>query len=172
MGRVGYLFLPNGKYAPIIPEPLPGTADARTPQQINFTSPHQMGNHRNNRVPQNGQAGAATARAQQLYTEGISFHRAGRLGEAAAAYEQVLRLVPKHFGALHHIGILAFEGGNYELAAGFIRSALAVNPNVAAAYSDLGNALKEQAQFDQALENYDKAIALNPGDANAHYNRP
>lgn len=130
-----------------------------------------MATHRFSPVPQNGQAAAAEARAHQLYMEGLSFHHQGQLEQAAAAYEQVLRLVPRHVEALHHIGIIAFQEGNHELAAGFMRSALALNPKMAAAHCDLGNALKELKQFGEALASYERAIALAPNDADAYYNR-
>jgi tetratricopeptide (TPR) repeat protein len=113
---------------------------------------------------------AVERKAHQLYAEGLSHHHQGDLNKAAAAYEQVLRLIPKHFGALHHVGILAFQGRNYELAAGFIRSAIAVNGTVASAHSDLGNAFKELGQSDAALRSYGRAIELDPGNADSHYN--
>ena len=107
-----------------------------------------MAKNRLNPIPRHGRAAADEARANHLYMEGLSFHHQGELARAAVAYEQVLRLVPKHVEALHHIGIIAFQEGNYALAAGFIRSALAQNPQMPGAYCDLGNALKELKQFD------------------------
>jgi len=122
-------------------------------------------------VPQHGQAAAVAARANHLYMEGLHLHHQGELARAAAAYEQVLALVPKHVEALHHVGIIAFQEGNHELAAGFIRAALAQNPNMAGAHCDLGNALKELKQFGNALNSYDRALELAPNDADAYYNR-
>jgi len=130
-----------------------------------------MAKNRSNPVPQHGQAGATAARANRFYIEGLQFHHQGELEKAAAAYEQVLRLVPKHAEALHHIGIIAFQEGNYELATGFLRAALAQNPAMAGVHCDLGNALKELKQFKEALQSYERAIALQPNDADAHYNR-
>lgn len=130
-----------------------------------------MAKNRSNPIPQHGRAAADEARANHFYMEGLSFHHQGELARAAASYEQVLRLVPRHVEALHHIGIIAFQEGNYDMAAGFIRSALAQNPRMPGAYCDLGNALKELKQFDEALASYDRAIALAPNDADAYYNR-
>jgi len=130
-----------------------------------------MAKHPTNPVPRHGHAAAAEAQAHRHYMEGLAFHRQGDLARAAVGYEQALRLVPKHVEALHHVGIIAFQEGNFDMAAGFIRSALAQNPDVAGAHCDLGNALKELAQFDNALASYDRAIALAPNDADAYYNR-
>ena len=58
-------------------------------------------------------------------------------------YEQVLKLAPQHIDALYHVGIIGFQTGNFEMAAGFFRSVLALAPDDAPAHSNLGNALKE-----------------------------
>lgn len=121
-------------------------------------------------VPAQG-AKSLQAQTHQLFAAGLEFHRQGQLDKAMLAYEQVLRLAPKHFEALHHVGIVAFQARNFTLAAGFIRSALAVNPDVASAHSNLGNALKEMRQFDDALQCYDRAISLEAGNADTYYNR-
>jgi tetratricopeptide (TPR) repeat protein len=130
-----------------------------------------MAKNRSHPIPQHGRGTAAEAEAQRLYMEGLTLHHQGELAKAAAAYEQVLCLVPKHVEALHHVGIIAFQEGNHELAAGFIRSALAQNPGMAGAHCDLGNALKELKQFDKALQSYERAIQLAPDDSDAYYNR-
>lgn len=110
------------------------------------------------------------AQANQLFNQGLQLHGQGQVNEAMLAYEQVLKLAPKHFQALHHVGIGAFQLGDPGLAEHFIRAALAVNPNVAEAHSNLGNALKEQQRFEEALESYRAALALHAGDADTHYN--
>ncbi|MGJ9417716.1 tetratricopeptide repeat protein [Massilia sp. CMS3.1] len=116
-------------------------------------------------------ANSTAARVSTLFAEGMAFHTNGQLDRALIAYEQVLRLMPKHFEALHHTGIIAFQGGNYQIAAGFIRSAIAISPNVASAHGNLGNALKELGNYDGALASYARALALAPKDADTHYNR-
>jgi len=122
-----------------------------------------------NSVP--GRSGTqGQAQANHLFNQGLQFHSQGRVNEAMLAYEQALKLAPKHFQALHHVGIGAFQLGDPGLAEHFIRSALAVNPDVAEAHSNLGNALKEQHRFDEALESYEAALALQAGDADTHYN--
>lgn len=106
-----------------------------------------------------------------LLAQGIQFHREGQLAQALQAYEQVLRLEPQHFEALHNTGIAAFQSGNFEVAASFLRSALAVNAEHAPAHSDLGNTLREMLLMEDALRSYDRALALDGNDANTHFNR-
>lgn len=116
--------------------------------------------------------GAGTqGQANQLFNQGLQLHSQGQVNEAMLAYEKALKLAPKHFQALHHVGIGAFQLGDPALAEHFIRSALSVNPNVAEAHSNLGNALKELHRFDEALESYKAALKLQADDADTHYNR-
>ena len=50
-------------------------------------------------------------------------------------------------------------------------SALALKPDYANAHNNLGNVLKEQGKFDDAMAHYRRAIAINPDYAEAHFNR-
>ena len=107
----------------------------------------------------------------QIFQQGLSWHQRGQLLQAKAAYEQVLGKQPKHFDALHMLGVIAFQTKNLTLADELIGKAIEINPNVASAYSNRGLALKELKRLDDALASYDKAIALKPDYADAFYNR-
>jgi tetratricopeptide (TPR) repeat protein len=108
---------------------------------------------------------------QRLFADGLAFHRQDRLEHATAAYEQVLKLMPGHIGALRHVGIVAFQFGNYHIAAGFLRSAIAIDPALPAVHCDLGNAYKELGQNDDALHAYGCALALDANHLDAGFNR-
>ena len=98
----------------------------------------------------------------QIFQQGLSAHQRGQLLQAKSAYEQVLGKQPKHFDALHMLGVIALQTKNLTLADELIGKAIEINPNVASAYSNRGNALKELKRLDDALASYDKAIALKP----------
>ena len=51
-----------------------------------------------------------------------------------------------------------------------IRRAIAVEPNNAEAHNDLGNALNEKGQLDEAIAAYRQAVALDPNFSEAHNN--
>ena len=51
------------------------------------------------------------------------------------------------------------------------RKALAIAPNYAPIYSDLGNAQTALGRLDEALASHDMAVKLDPRSAQAHYNR-
>jgi tetratricopeptide (TPR) repeat protein len=99
----------------------------------------------------------------KIFQQGLSAHQRGQLAQAKAAYEQVLLKQPKHFDALHLLGVIATQTKNPQLAADLIVKAIEINPCFALAYSNHSNALQELKSLDDALVSYDAAIALKPG---------
>ena len=57
-----------------------------------------------------------------------------------------------------------------EQAEATLRRALSIDPSLAAAWSNLGNVLKDAGALDAAIACYRKAVALDPADAVAHGN--
>ncbi len=106
-----------------------------------------------------------------LFMQGFSLHQKGRLDEAAAIYTQVVEKEPRHFDALHLLGVIAGGTRNPSKAVDWISKAIHVNPGVAAAHSNLGAALKELGRLDEAVASYDRAIRLAPDMAEVHSNR-
>ena len=103
--------------------------------------------------------------------EAVALHQQGRLQEAVTVYSDVLKIQPKHFDAIHLLGVIASEFRNYQLAADLIAQAISINPNNADAYFNRGNALKELNHLDAAVASYEKAIKLKPNYASACNNR-
>jgi predicted O-linked N-acetylglucosamine transferase (SPINDLY family) len=106
-----------------------------------------------------------------LFGEAVALHQAGRLAEAEPLYRRVLAAHPGHFDSLHLLGVIHYQRGECEAAIRQIDAALAVNPDVAAAHNNRGNALKDLGRANEALASYDRAIALKSNYAEAHYNR-
>jgi len=103
--------------------------------------------------------------------QALAHHQAGRLAEAEALYRRVLSVQPRHFDSLHLLGVIAHQRGQNDEAVRQIDAALRLNPNVAGAYSNRGNALLALGRFKDAVASYDRAIALQPDFAGAFYNR-
>lgn len=114
---------------------------------------------------------SAMAQVQAKFQQGWALHRAGKLAQAQERYQQVLLLQPKHFDALHFLGVIAAQTGNFSRAVDLIGEALELDPHCAEAYNNRGNALQNLQQCDAALESYDRAIALRPDYAEAYNNR-
>ena len=114
---------------------------------------------------------SAAAALQAKLNQGIALYQRGNLADAERIYRDVLQHQPNHSGALHLLGVIARQTRRTELAIELIKKAIGVNPRVAAAHSNLGNALKDLKRPAEALASYDRAIALKPDFAEAYNNR-
>jgi Predicted O-linked N-acetylglucosamine transferase, SPINDLY family len=103
--------------------------------------------------------------------QAVGLHQSGRLTEALAAYQEILKIQPKHFDSLHLSGVVAMQTGQHALGVKLIDEAIKINPGVAFAYNNRGKALKDLGRLEEALASYDKALALKPDYAEAHGNR-
>jgi len=112
-----------------------------------------------------------TAQIQAKLLEGFAAQQQGLLKEAELAYRGVLALDPRQFDALQLLGVLAAQHRDFAAAVDFIRQAITVNPTHAGTHYNLGYALEDLKQYDDALASYDRAIALQPTHAVAYNNR-
>ena len=108
---------------------------------------------------------------QARYSQGLALHQQGRLEEAKALYQEILKNQPDHFESQHLLGVLALQAGQFTQAVELLGQALKLKPDSAAAQVNLGNALKNLKHFAAALQSNDRAIALKPDYAEAYYNR-
>ncbi|BCF98815.1 hypothetical protein PPGU19_033840 [Paraburkholderia sp. PGU19] len=104
-----------------------------------------------------------------LLNTALAHHQAGRLAEAKAIYDEILRVNPRHSDALHFLGLLACQIQQHDAGITLMRQSIAILPN-AIYHNNLGNALREHGQLKQAIDSYREAVALNPGYAEAHNN--
>ncbi len=98
-------------------------------------------------------------------------HQQGRFADAERIYQEVLRQEPTYFEALHLLGVVALQTRKTRESVELITKAIQLNPNVAAAHTNLGSALIALTRFAEALPSFDSAIALKPDFAEAHNNR-
>ena len=105
------------------------------------------------------------------FQQALALHRGRRLEEAERLYREILAREPRHFDALHLLGLVQYETGRWDAAVASIRAAIAVRPDFAPAYTNLGLALQKLQDLDAALAAYDRALALAPDYAEAYYNR-
>lgn len=101
----------------------------------------------------------------------FKFHQEGRLADAERLYREVLQKKPRDFEALHMLGILKLQQNQPGDAVGLIAAAIAVDRTSVAAHSNYGLALGALGRHDEALASFDKALAINPRNADTVRNR-
>lgn len=100
-----------------------------------------------------------------------SLFAAGRLDEANAACEEILRADPRHFHALHLSSAIALKRGELERCVAFATRALDAEPRNVEVLANRGAALRRLGRFDAALADYERALATGAANANLHVNR-
>ena len=76
-------------------------------------------------------AGQANKLADSKLEAGISHHKAGRLADAKRLYSEILSREPKHFVALHLLGVIGYQQGDADRATTLIGKAIAIRPDYA-----------------------------------------
>ncbi len=108
---------------------------------------------------------------EQILQRAVADHQSGNLLAAEAGYKLVLAFNKNQPDALHLLGVLNGQRGNFDEASRLLRKAVRLNPKNAACAFNYGNVLLALGLQDDALANFDKAIALNPGYVEAYLNR-
>lgn len=129
-------------------------------------SNNHQNRHKNKTIPNN-----KAIQLQIRLEQGLALHESGQLDQARLVYEDILSKHPKNFDATHLLGVIAFQCGDSEKCVELISRAIKINPYVALAYNNIGNALMELNRTEEALSHYNKAISLKPDYADAYCNR-
>jgi len=90
--------------------------------------------------------------------------------EAAETYDRVIALEPSHVNALLNRGMIAYENGDLEDAAGYFRRAVEIEPENSVALFNLGSTLDDLGLLPEARQHLRLATRLDPNYADAHYN--
>ena len=114
-------------------------------------------------------AGAGAASVDALRERGLSSHERGDLRAAEAAYWSILKQAPDDLEVKYALGVLALQTNRYGLGAELLSTVVGAS-ETAAGRVYLGNALAGLSRSAEALESYERAIALDPGYAPAHIN--
>jgi len=108
---------------------------------------------------------------EEQFERALVLHRQGRLFEAEHLAEAILRHKPKHFDALHLLGLIALQSRRTERGVDLLKKAVRIDSTVAAAFNNLGIGLVTLKHLGAALAAFDKAIDIDAENAEAHGNR-
>src|SRR5690349_5829513 len=98
----------------------------------------------------------------QLAARAAQLHRAGKLADAIAAYDAILRADPRNAPALHYSGVAHYQSGNLQQAFARLRASVDVDGSQADAWSNLGLVLQAMGHKRPATEAFERAGALEP----------
>jgi tetratricopeptide (TPR) repeat protein len=111
--------------------------------------------------------------AEALYGLGIVFLKQEKTGEARACFERTLKLHASYPDTLpnawNNLGLLATREGRTADAIPYFQEALRLNPDHLVALDNLGNAYRQQKQWDEARKVLERAVAVGPEDPEANY---
>ncbi len=108
--------------------------------------------------------------SQQILARAVAAHQAGNIAQAEFLYKMVLQTDKKQFDALHMLGLIEAQRGNFSAGLARITDALRVRPNAAEALINLGRIQSELGDPVAAVATYKKALAADPKSALAHSN--
>jgi protein O-GlcNAc transferase len=100
----------------------------------------------------------------------LTKHREGKLLEAAAHYERVLTLEPSHEQALFLSAAIALETGRADEGKRRLEQLIERFPHNAVYWTNLGEAYRRGASYEQAATALARAVTLKPDLAPAHFN--
>jgi predicted O-linked N-acetylglucosamine transferase (SPINDLY family) len=107
----------------------------------------------------------------QVFEQGLAAHRAGQLARAESLYRQVLRADAGHAPALHMLGFLKGQQGQFDEAITLLGKAVKRSSGDIAVLAHYAAAQLAAQQFEPALATYDRILSVQPGHFEALYNR-
>ncbi|MFV3126453.1 tetratricopeptide repeat protein [Niveispirillum sp. KHB5.9] len=100
----------------------------------------------------------------------IAQQDAGRAKEAEAGFRSVLAQAPANGEALHRLGVLRLQAGDYAAAAQSLEAAVKAEPDWAVHHSNLASALRRLGRLPDALAAAMQALRLAPDFADGYLN--
>jgi Tfp pilus assembly protein PilF len=108
--------------------------------------------------------------AEAMFTLGAQAFLAGRPAETETLLRLSIGAGGNDFAALGVLALMAVERKDFPAAEGWLRAALAINPDEPTTLNNLGEVLRRTDQLDAAIPCYQKALALAPDYAEAYDN--
>ncbi len=101
----------------------------------------------------------------QSLNEALALQRQGRLRDAEKIYARVLKAAPDNFDALNLLGTVKAQLGRMGEAHRLLGAAVKINPRVPQALDEFRRGSARAQAHREALECFNKALALAPDDA-------
>lgn len=102
----------------------------------------------------------ATAITDPPFQKAVALHEAGKYGEAAAIYRDILVKEPSNVMAMHLLALVAMQLDNAQMVLNLADAGLQIEPNFAVLYQDKATAMRRLGEKEKAMACIDKAISL------------
>ena len=103
-----------------------------------------------------------------LVRDATAHHRAGRFGEAEAAYRAALRISPGHAAVMQNLGAVAAAQGEHRSAIGYFDDSIAAEPHYALAHYNRAILQRVLGKSREAIRGLERVCALEPDHYDAH----
>lgn len=94
--------------------------------------------------------------------QAIAAQRAGNPAQAEQLCRQALAHNARDFDALHILGVVCAQRGDYDQAERLLATALSIDPRVPPCLHNYGNVLSRLKRYEEAIRYYKQALALAP----------
>ena len=98
--------------------------------------------------------------ADQLVKQGLKCYEKGDFPNAGRYYKQAIHLDPGNAAAFLHLGVLANEANQPELAVSMLEQAISLSPTLGPAYQNLGVALNKLGRKEEAAKHFERATSI------------
>ena len=107
------------------------------------------------------------ATAQALFTSAVQAHERGDLAAAECGYRAALRHAPDRPSIVANLATVLFQLGHFAASRELCLDVLERQPGAAALWVRLGNAQSRLQQAEEALQSYQRALAIDSDDVEA-----
>jgi Tfp pilus assembly protein PilF len=108
---------------------------------------------------------------RDLMQSATRFHQAGQLDRAERLYQQILSIRPGHADAVHLLGVIACQRGQFDRGLELISRAIVASPRQSAYHNSLGIALRGGGwglnRLPEAIAAHRRAVELDPDNLEA-----
>lgn len=102
---------------------------------------------------------------QNVFARAVDLHRRGDFASAEDLYRAILAAVPHHAESWHLLGVIAHQTGQHATADELISKAIGLKNTDSLYFSNRGEARRALGRLDDAVADYESALALSPGKA-------
>jgi len=102
-----------------------------------------------------------------IFQDALACHQRGELAVATRKYRKLIKQIPDHIDALHHLGMIFKAEGQLDSAEDLFRRCLRLDPNFPPIYNSLGTLLSDKGDFHGAIACAEHALKLMPSNQNA-----